>query len=118
MQRSIFYPIKGPFLYIMTDAAPIPPVRNYKEEPGGLEKLWSFFKPIFEYGKEDRDAPDFRWHKYIIRTVVLNLVAGYIAFRATNMLLEMQSNQQQGMAPSATPQKHYFQPKEANDVEF
>ena len=99
-------------------AAPNPPVRNYKEEPGGLEKLWSFFKPIFEYGKEDRDSPDFRWHKYIIRTVVMNLVAVYIAFRATNMLLEMQQSQRQGMPPSPTPQKRYFQPKEANDVEF
>jgi len=61
------------------------------DTPTSAAKVWAFLKPILEYGKEDRDSPDFRWHKYLVRTVVINIVATIIAWRATMIMLEFQA---------------------------
>lgn len=78
------------------------PKRDYKNEPTAFEKLWAFIKPVIEYGKEERDHPDFSIKKYAIRTVVVNIFAAYIAWRGTLMMLESQRHNP-GMQPGSQP---------------
>ena len=58
-------------------------------------------------GKEDRNDPDFRWHKYLVRAVVTNLFAAYIALRITQYYMSMEIEAAKdglgGESPAAIP---------------
>ena len=92
---------------------------GYKPDtPTSVAKVWAFLKPILEYGKEDRESADFRWHKYLVRTVVINIVATIIAWRATMIMLEIQGQGGPNGGHGPGPPSGVVQLPNSADTEF
>ena len=79
-------------------------VEAKKNPLDAAKNLWNL---IVKFGTEDPDSQDFAYWKFIVRALVINLFAGYIAYRMT---LEYFPSEESSQLPEAdaAPQPSLF----------